>query len=40
MGSTRSGTRKARAVRAAVRGGFVTSLITHGSLARELLELS
>jgi DNA-binding transcriptional regulator LsrR (DeoR family) len=34
------GTAKARAVRAAVRGGFVTSLITHGSLARELLELS
>jgi DNA-binding transcriptional regulator LsrR (DeoR family) len=34
------GTPKARAVRAAVRGGFVTSLITHGSLARELLELS
>jgi DNA-binding transcriptional regulator LsrR (DeoR family) len=34
------GTPKAGAVRAAVRGGFVTSLITHGSLARELLELS
>jgi DNA-binding transcriptional regulator LsrR (DeoR family) len=34
------GTPKARAVRAAVRGGFVTSLITHASLARELLELS
>jgi DNA-binding transcriptional regulator LsrR (DeoR family) len=33
------GTRKAHAVRAAVRGGFVTSLITHGSLARELLQL-
>jgi DNA-binding transcriptional regulator LsrR (DeoR family) len=33
------GTSKARAVRAAVRGGFVTSLITHASLARELLEL-
>ena len=32
-------TQKAHAVRAAVRGGFVTSLITHGSLARELLEL-
>ena len=34
------GTPKARAVRAAVRGGFATSLITHASLARELLELS
>jgi DNA-binding transcriptional regulator LsrR (DeoR family) len=33
------GTPKAQAVRAAVRGGFVTSLITHASLARELLEL-
>jgi DNA-binding transcriptional regulator LsrR (DeoR family) len=33
------GTSKAQAVRAAVRGGFVTSLITHASLARELLEL-
>jgi DNA-binding transcriptional regulator LsrR (DeoR family) len=33
------GTQKAHAVRAAVRGGFVTSLITHGSLARELLDL-
>jgi DNA-binding transcriptional regulator LsrR (DeoR family) len=33
------GTPKARAVRAAIRGGFVTSLITHASLARELLEL-
>jgi DNA-binding transcriptional regulator LsrR (DeoR family) len=33
------GTPKAHAVRAAVRGGFVTSLITHGSLARELLAL-
>lgn len=32
------GNRKAQAVRAAVRGGFVTSLITHASLARELLE--
>lgn len=31
------GTPKAQAVRAAIRGGFVTSLITHGSLARELL---
>jgi DNA-binding transcriptional regulator LsrR (DeoR family) len=34
------GARKAQAVRAAVRGGFVTSLITHSSLARELLELT
>jgi DNA-binding transcriptional regulator LsrR (DeoR family) len=33
------GNPKAQAVRAAVRGGFVTSLITHGSLARELLAL-
>jgi DNA-binding transcriptional regulator LsrR (DeoR family) len=33
------GTPKSHAVRAAVRGGFVTSLITHASLARELLEL-
>jgi DNA-binding transcriptional regulator LsrR (DeoR family) len=32
-------TPKAHAVRAAIRGGFVTSLITHASLARELLEL-
>jgi DNA-binding transcriptional regulator LsrR (DeoR family) len=34
------GNPKAQAVRAAVRGGFVTSLITHGSLARELLALT
>jgi DNA-binding transcriptional regulator LsrR (DeoR family) len=34
------GSAKADAVRAAVRGGFVTSLITHASLARELLEKS
>jgi DNA-binding transcriptional regulator LsrR (DeoR family) len=33
------GTPKANAVRAAIRGGFATSLITHASLARELLEL-
>lgn len=33
------GNRKADAVRAAIRGGFVTSLITHASLARELLAL-
>jgi DNA-binding transcriptional regulator LsrR (DeoR family) len=31
------GTPKTQAVRAAIRGGFVTSLITHGSLGRELL---
>jgi DNA-binding transcriptional regulator LsrR (DeoR family) len=34
------GTAKARAVRAAIRGGFATSLVTHASLARELLELT
>jgi DNA-binding transcriptional regulator LsrR (DeoR family) len=34
------GTAKARAVRAAVRGGYATTLITHASLAQELLELS
>jgi DNA-binding transcriptional regulator LsrR (DeoR family) len=34
------GTRQACAVKAAMRGGFATSLITHASLARELLELS
>lgn len=33
------GNRKAHAVRAAIRGGFATSLITHASLARELLAL-
>ncbi len=33
------GNRKAHAVHAAIRGGFVTSLITHASLARELLAL-
>lgn len=32
------GTSKAGAVRAAVRGGFVTSLVTHASMATELLE--
>jgi DNA-binding transcriptional regulator LsrR (DeoR family) len=32
------GTRKAAAVRAAIRGGFVSTLVTHASLARELLE--
>ena len=34
------GSSKAAAVRAAVRGGFVTDLITHTSLAEGLLELS
>jgi DNA-binding transcriptional regulator LsrR (DeoR family) len=34
------GTSKADAVRAALRGGFATSLITHASLARELLGVS
>jgi DNA-binding transcriptional regulator LsrR (DeoR family) len=34
------GNSKAAAVRAAVRGGFVTDLITHTSLAERLLELS
>jgi DNA-binding transcriptional regulator LsrR (DeoR family) len=34
------GSSKAPAVRAAVRGGFVTDLITHTSLAESLLELS
>jgi DNA-binding transcriptional regulator LsrR (DeoR family) len=33
------GSSKAVAVRAAVRGGFVTSLITHTSVAERLLEL-
>ncbi len=33
------GTTKARAVRAAVRGGLVTSLVTHTALAHELLDL-
>ena len=33
------GTPKAHAVRAAIRGRYVTSLITHASLARELLTL-
>lgn len=32
------GTAKADAVHSAVRGGFVTSLVTHTALARELLE--
>jgi DNA-binding transcriptional regulator LsrR (DeoR family) len=32
------GTRKAAAVTAAIRGGFVSTLVTHASLARELLE--
>jgi DNA-binding transcriptional regulator LsrR (DeoR family) len=32
------GVPKAPAVRAAIQGGFATSLITHASLARELLE--
>jgi DNA-binding transcriptional regulator LsrR (DeoR family) len=31
------GPRKAGAVRAAVRGGFVTSLVTHTAMADELL---
>ncbi len=34
------GTSKAAAVRAAVRGGFVTDLITHTALAERLLEMS
>jgi len=34
------GTNKARAVRAAIRGGFVTSLVTHTALAHELLNLA
>lgn len=34
------GEAKATAVRAAVRGGFATSLITHASLARALLSMS
>ena len=34
------GTSKARAVRAAVRGGFVTSLVTHTALAHQLLDLA
>lgn len=34
------GDAKAQAVRAAVRGGFATTLITHDSLARELLKLT
>ncbi len=33
------GSAKARAVRAAIRGGFVTTLLTHASLAEELLRL-
>jgi DNA-binding transcriptional regulator LsrR (DeoR family) len=32
------GPRKAGAVRAAVRGGFVTSLVTHPAMARELIQ--
>lgn len=32
------GAAKAEAVRAALRGGFVTSLVTHGAMARALLE--
>jgi DNA-binding transcriptional regulator LsrR (DeoR family) len=31
------GAEKADAVRAALRGGFVTSLVTHGAMARALL---
>ncbi len=34
------GTSKARAVRAAVRGGLVTSLVTHTALAHQLLDLA
>ena len=34
------GSPKAQAVRAAIRGEFVSTLVTHASLARELLELS
>jgi DNA-binding transcriptional regulator LsrR (DeoR family) len=34
------GTPKAQAVRAALRGGLVTSLITHRAMAWELLDLA
>ncbi len=34
------GASKARAVRAAIVGGFVTSLVTHDAMARELLALA
>ena len=37
--ATAYGRPKARAVRAAIRGGFVSTLITHASLAKELLRL-
>lgn len=37
--ATAYGRRKARAVRAVIRGGFVSTLITHASLAKELLRL-
>jgi DNA-binding transcriptional regulator LsrR (DeoR family) len=32
------GTAKAEAVRAGLRGGFATSLVTHSSMARRLLD--
>lgn len=38
--ATAYGRSKARAVRAVIRGGLVTSLITHASLAEELLRLA
>jgi len=34
------GASKARAVRAAILGGFVTSLVTHDAMADELLALA
>ncbi|HLI59924.1 MAG TPA: sugar-binding domain-containing protein [Solirubrobacteraceae bacterium] len=37
---TAYGRAKARAVRAAIRGGLVTSLVTHASLAEELLRIA
>jgi DNA-binding transcriptional regulator LsrR (DeoR family) len=37
--ATAYGRQKAQAVRAAIRGGFVTTLITHAALAEELLQL-
>ena len=38
--ATAYGRSKARAVRAVIRGGLVTSLVTHASLAEELLRLA
>lgn len=37
--ATAYGSATARAVRAAIRGGFVTTMLTHASLAEELLRL-